>query len=285
MTTQLLEAFRLAQLPEEAQAFREEVREFLATRPGARRAAVRARTWMGFDAAFSRRLAERGWVGITLPGQYGGAGLDAFRRFVLVEEMLAAGAPVAAHWIADRQSGPLINKFGTEAQKDFYLPRICRGEAFFCIGMSEPNSGSDLASVRTRATKRRRRLAPDRPQDLDDQRAPLALHDRAGAHLGRAGRPARRPVAIHRRPLAARHRRPADRRPDRRRALLRSDLRRRLPRGRRADRRRRQRLDAGQRRTGLRAQRPGAPLFEHRAARHLDGEPAQDAASRPRTRR
>jgi hypothetical protein len=108
---------------------------------------------MGFDAAFSRRLASRGWVGITLPSQYGGAGLDAFRRFVLVEEMLAAGAPVAAHWIADRQSGPLINKFGTEAQKDFYLPRICRGEAFFCIGMSEPNSGSDLASVRTRATR------------------------------------------------------------------------------------------------------------------------------------
>ncbi|MDM0113976.1 acyl-CoA dehydrogenase family protein [Variovorax sp. J22R133] len=153
MTTQLLEAFRLAQLPEEAQAFRKEVREFLATQLEPAAPEVRARTWMGFDAAFSRRLAERGWVGITLPAQYGGAGLDAFRRFVLVEEMLAAGAPVAAHWIADRQSGPLINKFGTEAQKDFYLPRICRGEAFFCIGMSEPNSGSDLASVRTRATK------------------------------------------------------------------------------------------------------------------------------------
>ena len=153
MTTQLLEAFRLAQLPEEAQAFREEVREFLATNLALAAPAVRARTWMGFDADFSRRLAARGWVGITLPSQYGGAGLDAFRRFVLVEEMLAAGAPVAAHWIADRQSGPLINKFGTEAQKDFYLPRVCRGEAFFCIGMSELNSGSDLASVRTRAIR------------------------------------------------------------------------------------------------------------------------------------
>jgi len=151
--SQLLEAFRLARLPEEAEAFRQEVREFLATNLAPAAPAVRARTWMGFDAAFSRRLAERGWVGITLPAQYGGAGLDAFRRFVLVEEMLAAGAPVAAHWIADRQSGPLINKFGSEAQKDFYLPRICRGEAFFCIGMSEPNSGSDLASVRTRATR------------------------------------------------------------------------------------------------------------------------------------
>ncbi|MGJ7509793.1 acyl-CoA dehydrogenase family protein [Variovorax sp. GT1P44] len=153
MSTQLLEAFRLAHLPEEAQAFRTEVREFLSSNLEPAAPAVRARTWMGFDAAFSRRLAARGWVGITLPSAYGGAGLDAFRRFVLVEEMLAAGAPVAAHWIADRQSGPLINKFGTEAQKDFYLPRICRGEAFFCIGMSEPNSGSDLASVRTRATR------------------------------------------------------------------------------------------------------------------------------------
>jgi alkylation response protein AidB-like acyl-CoA dehydrogenase len=106
---------------------------------------------MGFDAAFSRKLAQRGWVGLTLPAQYGGAELDAFARYVLVEELLAVGAPVAAHWIADRQSGPLIAKFGTEAQKAFYLPRICRAETFFCIGMSEPNSGSDLASVSTRA--------------------------------------------------------------------------------------------------------------------------------------
>ena len=151
--SQLLEAFRLARLPEEAEAFRQEVRTFLATQLEPAAPAVRARTWMGFDAAFSRRLGERGWVGITLPARYGGAGLDAFRRFVLVEEMLAAGAPVAAHWIADRQSGPLIHKFGTEAQQDFYLPRICRGEAFFCIGMSEPNAGSDLASVRTRAVR------------------------------------------------------------------------------------------------------------------------------------
>lgn len=151
--SQLLEAFRLARLPDAAEAFRQEVREFLATQLEPAAPAVRARTWMGFDAAFSRRLAERGWVGITLPARYGGAGLDAFCRFVLVEEMLAAGAPVAAHWIADRQSGPLIHRFGTAAQKDFYLPRICRGEAFFCIGMSEPNAGSDLASVRTRAVR------------------------------------------------------------------------------------------------------------------------------------
>jgi alkylation response protein AidB-like acyl-CoA dehydrogenase len=114
---------------------------------------VRARSWMGFDAAFSRKLAERGWIGVTLPGEYGGGGRSAFSRFVLVEELLARGAPVSAHWIADRQSGPLIAKYGSAAQRDFYLPRICRAEAFFCIGMSEPNTGSDLASVRTRATR------------------------------------------------------------------------------------------------------------------------------------
>jgi hypothetical protein len=151
--TQLLEAFRLAALPAEAEAFRADVRQFLATQLEPAPAHRRARSWMGFDAGFSRALAARGWVGITLPARYGGAGLDAFRRFVLVEELLAAGAPVAAHWIADRQSGPLINKFGSAAQKDFYLPRICSAQAFFCIGMSEPNAGSDLASVRSRATR------------------------------------------------------------------------------------------------------------------------------------
>jgi alkylation response protein AidB-like acyl-CoA dehydrogenase len=150
--SQLLSAFRHAALPASTGAFRDEVREFLRTAWTPGPPAVRARSWMGFDAEFSRKLAARGWVGVTLPREYGGASMDAFSRFVLVEELLAAGAPVSAHWIADRQSGPLINKFGTDAQRRFYLPRICAAEAFFCIGMSEPNAGSDLASVGTRAT-------------------------------------------------------------------------------------------------------------------------------------
>ncbi|KAA0182695.1 acyl-CoA dehydrogenase [Cupriavidus gilardii] len=149
----LLDNFVRASLPPEAEAFRTEVKRFLAEQLPDAPADRRARSWMGFDAAFSRRLAARGWVGITLPPAYGGAGLDPFRRFVLVEELLAAGAPVAAHWIADRQSGPLILRYGNEAQKRRHLPAICRGESFFCIGMSEPNSGSDLASVRSRATR------------------------------------------------------------------------------------------------------------------------------------
>ncbi|CAG2148071.1 Crotonobetainyl-CoA reductase [Cupriavidus yeoncheonensis] len=153
MLSQLLQTFRLAQLPPEAEAFRAEVRQFLAEHQPTASADRRARSWMGFDADFSRRLAARGWVGLTLPPAYGGAGLDAFRRFVLVEELLSTGAPVAAHWIADRQSGPQILRYGSEVQRQFYLPRLCRGEAFFCIGMSEPNSGSDLASVRSRATR------------------------------------------------------------------------------------------------------------------------------------
>jgi alkylation response protein AidB-like acyl-CoA dehydrogenase len=100
---------------------------------------------------FSRRLGARGWIGMTWPRRYGGGEHSFLERYVVTEELLVAGAPVAAHWIADRQSGPLLLRFGTEAQRERFLPGICRGEIFFCIGMSEPDSGSDLASIRTRA--------------------------------------------------------------------------------------------------------------------------------------
>lgn len=98
-------------------------------------------------------MGQRGWIAMTWPKQYGGHERSALERYVVLEEMLAAGAPVAAHWIADRQSGPLIMKAGTDAQKQAILPRIAAGECYFCIGMSEPDTGSDLASVRTRAVK------------------------------------------------------------------------------------------------------------------------------------
>lgn len=152
MTT-ILDAYPLTGIPPEAEALRAPVKQFLAERLKGIPPHRRAQTWTGFDAGFSRALAERGWLGLTLPARYGGGDKDAFSRFVLVEELLAAGAPIAAHWIADRQSGPLLLHYGTEEQRQFYLPRICRGEIFFCIGMSEPNAGSDLASVRTRAVK------------------------------------------------------------------------------------------------------------------------------------
>ncbi len=149
----LAQPLSLAFLPAHARALRQDVRAFLDTQLQGMPADRRVRSWMGFDAAFSQAMARQGWVGVTLPKAYGGAGLDPFCRFVLVEELLARGAPVSAHWIADRQSGPLINKFGTEAQRAFYLPKICAAQAFFCIGMSEPQSGSDLVSVRSRAVK------------------------------------------------------------------------------------------------------------------------------------
>ena len=147
----MIDSLSLTSLPPPAEAMRAKVRAFVDAAIAAMPPDLRARSWMGFDADFSRALARQGWVGLTLPAQYGGAGLDAYARFVVIEELLNAGAPVAAHWIADRQSGPLILKYGSEAQRRFYLPRICRAEAFFCIGMSEPNSGSDLASVASRA--------------------------------------------------------------------------------------------------------------------------------------
>jgi hypothetical protein len=146
-----LNSLTLTSIPAEDEALRAEVRAFLTEAVREMPAHVRARSWGGYDAEFSRELGRRGWLGITLPKEYGGAGRSPFARYVLVEEFLNFGAPVGSHWIADRQSGPLILKYGTEGQKQYYLPQICKGEAFFCIGMSEPNAGSDLASVKSRA--------------------------------------------------------------------------------------------------------------------------------------
>jgi alkylation response protein AidB-like acyl-CoA dehydrogenase len=148
----MIDALALSVLPASAEALRPALRGFLDEQLAGRPTEQLARSWMGFDADFSRALAARGWVGMTFPTEYGGGGRSAFDRFVLAEELLCRGAPVSAHWIAERQSGPLILRYGTDAQKRFYLPKICAGEAFFCIGMSEPQSGSDLAGLRTRAT-------------------------------------------------------------------------------------------------------------------------------------
>src|SRR5690606_33928481 len=131
----MIDTLELTEIPKEDEALRTEIRAYLNEAVGSMPPDIRARSWLGFDADFSRRLADRGWVGLTLPVEYGGAGKGPFARFVMSEELLGAGAPVSAHWIADRQSGPLILKYGTEAQKQFYLPRICKAQAFVCIGM------------------------------------------------------------------------------------------------------------------------------------------------------
>ncbi len=133
-------------------ALRTEVREFVAEQLSAGSFTPSVDAWLsGWDENFTAALAQRGWLGMTVPTEYGGHGKTFVERFVVAEELLAAGAPVAAHWIADRQIVPSLLKYGTELQKSEFLPKIVRGECFFGIGMSEPDSGSDLASVRTRA--------------------------------------------------------------------------------------------------------------------------------------
>ncbi len=131
---------------------RGEVRAFLAEERAAGGYQPRCDAWLsGHSPEFSARLAERGWVGMTWPRQYGGHERSYMERYAVLEELLAAGAPVAAHWIADRQTGPLLLRYGTGEQRQRFLPAMARGECFFGIGMSEPDAGSDLAAVRTAA--------------------------------------------------------------------------------------------------------------------------------------
>ncbi|MBC9819793.1 acyl-CoA dehydrogenase family protein [Terrabacter sp. MAHUQ-38] len=129
-----------------------EVRAFLAEQIAAGAFVPHVDTWLTrWDRDFTRELGRRGWLGMVIPTEYGGQGRTYLERFVVTEELLVVGAPVAAHWVAERQIGPSLLRYGTEEQKHAFLPGISRGELTFGIGMSEPDSGSDLASVRTRA--------------------------------------------------------------------------------------------------------------------------------------
>lgn len=135
----------------EMRQLRAEVREFLSAEISAGTLIPWIDTWLTrWDEDFTLRLAERNWVGMTIPTEYGGHGRTHLERFAITQELLAVGAPVAAQWVADRQIAPSLLRYGTEEQKQDYLPRIAAGECCFGIGMSEPDSGSDLASVRTR---------------------------------------------------------------------------------------------------------------------------------------
>jgi alkylation response protein AidB-like acyl-CoA dehydrogenase len=144
--------FDPVELPPACAALRGEVREFIAGELGAGLWVPNSDFGSHRSAAFSRRLGARGWIGMTWPKRYHGGGRSMLERYVVTEELLAAGAPVGAHWIADRQSAPLLLRYGTEEQRLAFLPGIARGEIYFCIGMSEPDAGSDLVSIRTRAT-------------------------------------------------------------------------------------------------------------------------------------
>ncbi|HTQ76583.1 MAG TPA: acyl-CoA dehydrogenase family protein [Burkholderiales bacterium] len=145
--------FEPARLPPEAEALRREVRELIAAEVARGGFVPKRNSWSSFDPDFSRKCGERGWIGMRWPKQYGGRERSALERYVVTEEMLAGGAPIGAHWIADRQSGNQILRHGSERARREILPRIAAGTCFFSIGMSEPDSGSDLANVRTRATR------------------------------------------------------------------------------------------------------------------------------------
>jgi len=137
--------------PEEAELSRR-AREVAAD--AVRRYGAHTDAWMnGFSKAFSKELAALGWIGMSWPAEFGGGGKSAVNRFLVSEAMLEAGAPVAATWFADRQIGPSLISFGTDEQRRRFLPGILSGETTWCIGMSEPGAGSDVASLRTRATR------------------------------------------------------------------------------------------------------------------------------------
>ena len=143
--------FHRFELPDDAGTLRGELRGWLAQHQPRTSAARRANCWAESDPEFSAKLGAAGYLGMTWPARYGGRDAHPLARYVVIEELLAAGAPVGAHWIADRQTGPLLLKYGNEAQRERYLPAMARGECFACIGLSEPQAGSDLAAVRTTA--------------------------------------------------------------------------------------------------------------------------------------
>jgi alkylation response protein AidB-like acyl-CoA dehydrogenase len=145
--------FEPVQLPASAQEIRKQVRALIAEEAAAGSFTPRRHSWSSFNAGFSRKCGERGFIGMIWPKKYGGHERTALERYVVTEEMLAGGAPVGGHWVADRQSGHQILRNGSERAKAEILPRIAAGTCFFAIGMSEPDSGSDLAAVRTRAVK------------------------------------------------------------------------------------------------------------------------------------
>jgi alkylation response protein AidB-like acyl-CoA dehydrogenase len=139
--------------PQGVEALRLEVRAFLAREMPWTTAAGRANSWAVGDVGFSKAMARAGYIGMAWPKAYGGHERHPLHRYVVLEEMLAAGAPVGMHWIADRQSGPLLLRYGTEAQRQKWLPSMAAGETYVCIGMSEPGAGSDLASIRTKGVR------------------------------------------------------------------------------------------------------------------------------------
>ncbi len=139
---------------EEQNRFRQEIREFLEEEIKQGTFQPSCDAWIqGFAPEFTRKVAAKGWIGLTWPVEYGGQGKSHIDRLILSEEMLRYGAPAACHWFADRQIGGAIINYGTDQQKKEFLPKIIAGEAYVGLGLSEPEAGSDLASLKARATE------------------------------------------------------------------------------------------------------------------------------------
>jgi acyl-CoA dehydrogenase len=133
---------------------RTKIREFLAADRAQFGWQPAVDSWLGgWDTDFSARLGDAGFVGLTIPPEYGGHGLGHLHRYVVTEELLAVGAPVSAHWFADRQFAPSLLSYGSETQRRELLPVIAAGRMHAAIGMSEHGAGSDLAAVQSRATR------------------------------------------------------------------------------------------------------------------------------------
>jgi acyl-CoA dehydrogenase len=146
--------FDQIRLPAQAQALRAEVRAFIREEIAAGTFDPnQGVTYPGYSPEFSRKVGAKGWIGLTWPKKYGGHERSFLERYVITEEFRIVNAPVGLHFTADRQSGPMLLKYANERIKSEIVPRITRGECCFCIGMSEPNSGSDLFAANTRATK------------------------------------------------------------------------------------------------------------------------------------
>ena len=152
MTTSL--QFDPIRLPPECAELRSEVRAFLAEQIEAGAFDPHHGGYgESYNRAFSKSVGAKGWIGMTWPKKYGGHERSQLERYVVTEEFRVANAPSNLHFVADRQSGPILLKYAPEHVKQDILPRICRGELCFAIGMSEPGSGSDLFAAKAKATK------------------------------------------------------------------------------------------------------------------------------------
>jgi alkylation response protein AidB-like acyl-CoA dehydrogenase len=140
---------------EEEQAFRDEVRAFL--REGLP-PAISRKVLNGYELTredhvlWQRRLHERGWGGTGWPQKFGGPGWNSVQQYIFEEESALAGAPRLIPF-GTKMVGPVLMAFGNAAQQQRFLPKISSGEEWWCQGYSEPGAGSDLASLKTRATR------------------------------------------------------------------------------------------------------------------------------------